>query len=157
MVPRMRYGVLDHADNESDICFRAVLGGYRCATFWVYEIPQDIGYDSCRSQRELPEYTHIARKKVPLLWGQKSCFFFCTKKALYSMQSKNHTYVFILLVNGYQNHSHMTLHDLPFLKKWGVKKFIFSDFGYFKGVTGSICNGIKRWCAYYDRGSQEQS
>jgi hypothetical protein len=35
---------------------------------------------------------------------------------------------------------------LPFVKKWGVKKLIFSDFGYFKGTTGVICNGIKRLC-----------
>jgi hypothetical protein len=50
----------------------------------------------------------------------------------------------IQLVKGYQNHPHMTLHDLPFVKKWGVKKFIFSDCGYFKGITGVICNRIKR-------------
>jgi hypothetical protein len=43
------------------------------------------------------------------------------------------------------------------MKKWGVKKLIFSNFGYFKGLTGSICNGIKRLGVYYDRGSQEQS
>ncbi len=58
---------------------------------------------------------------------------------------------------GYQNHPHMTLHDLAFVKKWGVKKFIFSDFRYFKGIAGAICNGINRSCVYYDRGSQEQS
>jgi hypothetical protein len=38
----------------------------------------------------------------------------------------------------------MTLHDLPFVKKWGVKKFTFSCFRYFKGITGAIFNGIKR-------------
>jgi hypothetical protein len=51
----------------------------------------------------------------------------------------------------------MTLHDLPFVKKMEGKKFFFSDFGYFNGITGAICNGIKRWCVYYDRGSQELS
>jgi hypothetical protein len=30
----------------------------------------------------------------------------------------------------------MTLHDFPFVKKWGIKKLIFSDFRYFKGMTG---------------------
>ncbi len=38
---------------------RAVLGGVDGTTLWVYEIPYDIGYDPCRSQRELPEYTKI--------------------------------------------------------------------------------------------------
>jgi hypothetical protein len=71
-------------------------------------------------------------------------FFFCTKKALRSIQNRNHTYVYIQLVMGYQNQHHMTLHDLPFVKKWGARKFIFSDFRYFKGITEeAICNGIK--------------
>ncbi len=65
---------------------RAVLGGYRCATFWLYEIPYDIGYDSCRSQRELPEYTKITPhcpEKCVIIWGQKSCFFvFAPKRYL---------------------------------------------------------------------------
>jgi hypothetical protein len=37
------------------------------------------------------------------------------------------TYV-IQLVKGYLNHDHMTLHDLPFIKKWGVKNSLFQNF-----------------------------
>jgi hypothetical protein len=66
---------------------------YRCATFWIYEIPLAIGYYSCRSQQELPEYTKITPhypENVPLLWGQKSCFFsFAPKRHL--SQSKVET------------------------------------------------------------------
>jgi hypothetical protein len=51
----------------------------------------------------------------------------------------------------------MTIHDLPCVKKWAVKKVIFLDFGYFKGITGAIRNGNKRSCVYHDKGSQEQS
>jgi hypothetical protein len=40
------------------------------------------------------------------------------------------------LVKGYQNPHHMNFDDLTFVKKCGVKKFIFSDFEYFKSVTG---------------------
>jgi hypothetical protein len=120
---------------------------YRCATFWVYEIQGDIAYVSCRSRRELPEYTKITllgkKALIALIWVQKSCFF-CTKKALRAIENRNHTYVYIQLVNDYQNHHHMTIHYLPFVKKLRVKKFIFSDFRYFKGITGAICNGIKR-------------
>ncbi len=114
--------------------------------------------DLDKSYQNIPKSSHIARKKVPIFMGSKIVFFFfCTKKALRTIQNRNHTYVYILLVKGYQNHPHLTLHDLPFVKKWGVKKFIFSDFGYFKCISGAICNGIKRWCVYYDRGIQEQS
>jgi hypothetical protein len=65
--------------------------------------------DSCRSRRELPEYTKIT-----------PC---CSEKSATFMGSK-------------------------------IKKFIFSDFGYFKGITGAIRNGKKRSCVYHDRGSQ---
>jgi hypothetical protein len=65
---------------------RSVLGGYRCAKFWVYEISWDTGYDSSRSQRELPEYTkitpHCRSEKCVIIWGQKSCFFFAPKRYL---------------------------------------------------------------------------
>jgi hypothetical protein len=83
-------------------------------------------------------------------------FFFCTRRYQVKANRVRKTYV-QQLVKSYYNHPHVTLHDLPFVKKWGVKQFIFSDFGYFKGITGAICNGIKSCCAYYDRGSQEQS
>ncbi len=76
-------GVVDHADYESDICFssdlRAVLGDVQGATFWVYEIPYDIGYDSCRSQRELPEYikitSHCPEKSATFMGSKIVCFF----------------------------------------------------------------------------------
>jgi hypothetical protein len=42
---------------------------------------------------------------------------------------------------GYQNRPHLTLHDFPFVEKWGTEKSIFSDFRYFKGITGAIRNG----------------
>jgi hypothetical protein len=44
--------------------------------------------------------------------------------------------------------SYMTLHDLPFIKIWSVKKFIFSDFGHLKGITGAIRNGNMRSCVH---------
>ncbi len=65
---------------------RAVLGGYRCATFWVYEIPYDSGYDSCRSERELPEYTKITpncqEKSGTFGVSKIVIFYFRTKKSL---------------------------------------------------------------------------
>ena len=134
---------------------------HRGATLWVYDIPWDIGYDSCRSRRELPEYTkitpHCSEKSATFMRSKIVFFFFCTKKALRSIQNRNHTYVYIQLVKGYQNHHHMTLHNLPFVKKWGVKKFIFSDFRYNKGITGAMCNGINRSCVYYDRRNRKLS
>ncbi len=60
---------------------RAALGGVQGATFWVYEIPYDIGYDSCRSQREL------LGKKCHF-YGVKNRVFFCTKKVLKSRQTE---------------------------------------------------------------------
>jgi hypothetical protein len=113
--------------------------------------------DLNESYKNIPKSHHIARKKVPLLWGQKSCFYFLHQKGTQVKANRvRKTYV-LHIVKSYQNHPHMTLHDLSFVKIWGVKKLIFSNFGYFKGLTGSIFNGIKRLCVYYDRGSQEQS
>jgi hypothetical protein len=68
--------------------------------------------------------------------GSKIVFFFFLhqKGTLVKANRVRKTYV-LQLVKSYQNHPHMTLHDLPFVKKWGLKKFIFSDFGYFKGIT----------------------
>jgi hypothetical protein len=76
-------GVVDHADYESDISFLIRPSGgpvwFTCATFWVYEIPWDKGDDSCRSQRELPEYTkitsHCSEKSVTFM-GSKIVFFY---------------------------------------------------------------------------------
>jgi hypothetical protein len=62
---------------------RAVLGGVQGATFWVYEIPWDIGYDSCRSRRELQEYTKITphcSEKSATFMGSKIVFFFLQQK-----------------------------------------------------------------------------
>jgi hypothetical protein len=125
------WGVLDHANNESDICFfiRAILGGYRCATFWVYEIPWDIGYNFCRSQQELPEYTkiiHTLPRKKSHFYGVKNGVFFLLHQKVKANRVRK-TYV-LQLVKSYQNHHHMTFHDLPFEKKWGIKKFTFSCF-----------------------------
>jgi hypothetical protein len=90
--------------------------------------------------------------------GSKIVFFFSFAPKRHLGHSKIGTInVYIQLIKGYQNLYHMTLQDHPFVKKWEVKKFIFSDFRYLNGITGVICNGIKRWCVYYDRGSQEQS
>ncbi len=35
----------------------------------------------------------------------------------------------IQLVKGYQNHPHMTLHDLPFVKEWGSKNSLVQILG----------------------------
>jgi hypothetical protein len=68
--------------------------------------------------------------------GSKIVFFYLHQKGtLVKANRVSKTYV-LQLVKSFQNHPHMTLHDLPFGKKWGVKKLIFSDFGYFKGITG---------------------
>jgi hypothetical protein len=87
----------------------------------------------------------------------KIVFFFLHQKGTQVKANRVRKTCVIQLVKSYQNHPHMTLHDLPFVKKWRVKKFTFSFFRYFKGITGIICNGIRRGCMYYDRGSQEQS
>ncbi len=101
--------------------------------------------DLDKSYQNIPKSPRIARKKCHFYGDKNRVFFsFCIKKALRSIQNRNHTYVYIQLVKSYQNHYHMTLDDLPFVKKWGIKKFTLSDFGYFKGITGAICNGIKR-------------
>jgi hypothetical protein len=60
----------------------AVLCGYRGDILWVYEIPYDIGYDSCRSRQELPEYTkivpHCSEKSATFMGSKIVFFFFCT-------------------------------------------------------------------------------
>jgi hypothetical protein len=38
--------------------------------------------DLDESYKNIPKSPHIARKTVPLLWGQKSCFFFAPKRYL---------------------------------------------------------------------------
>jgi hypothetical protein len=109
--------------------------------------------DLDESYQNILKPSHIAQKNVSLC-AQKSYFlFFAPKRHLVPGKK---TYV-IQLVKGYRNHHHMTVHDLPFVKKWSFKKFIFLDFGYFKGVIADIRNENKRSCVYYGRGSQEQS
>ena len=76
--------------------------------------------------------------------GSKIVFFFLHQKGtLVKANRVRKTYV-IQLPKGYQNHHHMNLHDLPFVKKWGVEKLTFSDFGYFKSKTGAKRNGNMR-------------
>jgi hypothetical protein len=128
-------GVVDHANCESGISFLIRPSGgpvwfavYRGVTLWVYEIPWDIGYNFCRSQQELPEYTKIihtlSRKKEPLYGVKNGVFFLLHQKGtLVKANRVRKTYV-LQLVKGYQNHPHMALHDLPYVKKWGVKIFI---------------------------------
>ncbi len=67
------------------------------ATLWVYRVPSDIGYDSCRSRRELPEYIKNARNCLKI---GKKWYFYGVKNRIVG------------------------------------KQFIFSDFWYFKGLTG---------------------
>jgi hypothetical protein len=63
--------------------------------------------------------------------GSKIVFFFAPKRYFnQGKPSKKKTYV-IQLVKGYQNHPHMTLHDLPFVKKWGGQKIHFFRFWVF--------------------------
>ncbi len=110
---------------------------YRCATLWVYEIPWGIGYDSCRSQRELPEYTkittpHCPEKSFTFMWSKILFFFLWLEKGTL-VRSKIEPYITVIqLVKGYQNHHLMTLHDLPFVKKWVVDKSIFQILGIFR-------------------------
>jgi hypothetical protein len=68
--------------------------------------------DLDESYQNILKSFHVARKKVPLLWGQKSCFF--------SIAPKRHLDQSIL-AKGYQNHYRMTIHDLPFVKNGGQK------------------------------------
>ena len=63
--------------------------------------------------------------------GSKIVFFFLHQKGTLVKANRVRKSYVIQLVKGYQNHPHMISHDIPFVKKWGVKKFIFSDFGYF--------------------------
>ena len=66
---------------------QAVVGGYRGDTFWVYEITYDLGYDSCRSRRELSEYIKITPcclEKSGTFMGSKIVFFvFLHQKGTY--------------------------------------------------------------------------
>ncbi len=57
----------------------AVLGGYMGAALLVYEIPWDLGHESCRSRRELPEYTKITLGKSGTFVRSKIVFFFAPK------------------------------------------------------------------------------
>jgi hypothetical protein len=56
----------------------AVLGGYMGAALLVYEIPWDLGHESCRSRRELSEYI----KNHPTLPG-KMCHFYGVKNRVF--------------------------------------------------------------------------
>jgi hypothetical protein len=61
--------------------------------------------------------------------GSKIVFFFLHQKCtLVKANRVRKTYVF---VKGYQTHLHMTLHDLPFVKKWGGQKIHFFRFWVF--------------------------
>jgi hypothetical protein len=61
-------------------------------------------------------------------------FFFYTKHR--SIQNRIHAYVNIQLVKGYQNHHHMSLLDLPFVKKWGSKNSLFQFFDILRVLPG---------------------
>jgi hypothetical protein len=51
---------------------------YRGATISVYEVPLDIGHDSCRSQQELQEYSKILPH-----WSEKSGTFMDSKIVIF--------------------------------------------------------------------------
>ena len=70
--------------------------------------------DLNKNYQNIPKSTHIARKKVPLLCGQKSCFFIFAPKTHLGQAKIDLCYTDR---QGYQNHHHMTIHDLPFVKK----------------------------------------
>jgi intergrase/recombinase len=44
--------------------------------------------DLDESYQNILKSSHIARKKVPLLWGQKSCFFSFAPKRYFSQEKR---------------------------------------------------------------------
>jgi hypothetical protein len=111
--------------------------------------------DLDESYQNIPKSLHIARKNLSL-YGVKNRVFFAPKRYL-SQGKPSKKYLCNTTRQGLSESPsyHLTLSSVR--KKIGGHKFTFSVFGYFKGITGAICNGINRSCVYYDRGSQEQS
>jgi hypothetical protein len=113
---------------------RAVLGGVQGVTFWVYEIPYDIGYDSFRSQRELPEYTkitpHCSEKSATFMESKIFSFFFAPKRYL----SQGKTSKKNLCTTARQGLSESLSNDLTWSsvrKKMGGQKIHFLRFWVF--------------------------
>jgi hypothetical protein len=101
---------------------------YRGFTFWVYGIPWDMGYDSCRSKRELPEYTKITPHYTKMCHyiGSKIMFFFLS-------QSKKGT-IHIYIHTTRQGLSESPSYDLTWpsvRKKRGCHKIHFFRFWVF--------------------------
>jgi hypothetical protein len=76
-------GVVDHANYESDIRFlirpsggpRCFTGVSHCGYMRYHGTKGMILVDLSESYQNILKSPHIARKKVPLLWCQKPCFF----------------------------------------------------------------------------------
>jgi hypothetical protein len=62
--------------------------------------------DLNKSYQNIPKSPHIARKKVPLLWGQKSCFYQQTNLSQGKPSKKN------LCITTRQGLSESLSHDL---------------------------------------------
>ena len=87
--------------------------------------------DLDESYQNILKSSHIARKKVPLLWGQKSCFFSFAPKKHFS-QVKNRTIHNINTTR--QGLSESPSHDLRLSsvrKKMGGQKIHFFRFWVF--------------------------
>jgi hypothetical protein len=76
--------------------------------------------------------------------GSKIVFFYLHQKDTQVKANRVRKTCVIQLVKGCQNHHHMTLHNFPFVKKWGSKISFFQILGYFKGITDAKRNVNKR-------------
>jgi hypothetical protein len=84
-----------------------------------------IGYDSCRSQRELPEYTKIdphCPEKSATFMGSKIVFILHQKGTQVNANRVRKT------SRAIRNHYLMTLHYHPFVKNGGSKNSLFHFF-----------------------------
>jgi hypothetical protein len=110
--------------------------------------------DLDESYQNIPK-SHCSDKSDIFL-GSKIVFFFAPKRYLSQGKPSKKNLCYTTRQGLLESLSYD--HTWPSVrKKMGGQKLNFSDFGYFNGITGAICNGIKYWCVYYDRGSQEQS
>ena len=81
--------------------------------------------DLDESYQNIPKSLHVARKKCHFN-GVKSRVFFLLHQKGTLVKKKQEPYITVIqLVKGYQNHYHMTIHDLPFKNFWGQENSFF--------------------------------
>ncbi len=88
--------------------------------------------DLNESYQNIQKSTHIARKKVPLLWGQKPWFFIFGPKSHLDHLGQAKSSQIDLCYTTRQGLSQSPLNDAPWSsdrKKWGSKKSFFHIYG----------------------------